>query len=73
LAFHSGCEADHSPLSRVGGQNGWNCTSTPPCTFMAWCSVRGRTTLPLPFHIYQYVLSYWFGQLAVYWIDISIM
>jgi hypothetical protein len=24
-------------------KNGWSCTSTPQCAFMAWCSVRGST------------------------------
>jgi len=30
LAFHSGCEADHSPPSIAEVKNGWSCNSTPP-------------------------------------------
>jgi hypothetical protein len=46
LAFHSGREADHSPLV-PRSKNGWNCTSTPPIRIHG--VLRGSTgTLPLP-------------------------
>jgi hypothetical protein len=35
-----GREPDHSPPSSAEVKNAWNYTSTPPITFMVWCSVK---------------------------------
>jgi hypothetical protein len=37
-----GYETDHSPPSSAGVKNAWSYTSTPPYTFMAWCSVKAQ-------------------------------
>jgi hypothetical protein len=45
-----GREADHSPPSRAEVKNAWSYTSNPQYVFMAWCLIKRRETLPLPFH-----------------------
>jgi hypothetical protein len=40
-----GREADHSRLSSTKVKNAWNCTSTPPNVFMAWCLIKQRLLL----------------------------
>jgi hypothetical protein len=40
-----GREADHSPPSSAEVKNAWSYTSTPPYTFMAWCSVTAQGQL----------------------------
>jgi hypothetical protein len=35
-----GREVDHSPSSSAVVNNAWRYTSTPPYTFMEWCSVK---------------------------------
>jgi hypothetical protein len=37
-----GREADHSFPTGAGVKNAWNCTSSPPYVFMAWCLTAHR-------------------------------
>jgi hypothetical protein len=46
-----GREADHSPPFCTEVKEWVELVSTPQCTFMAWCSVRGSTGSTLPLHL----------------------
>jgi hypothetical protein len=49
-----GREADHSPPSSAEVKNAWSYTSTSQYVFMAWCLVKHRETLLLPYYYYIY-------------------
>jgi hypothetical protein len=42
-------EADYSPPSSVEVMNAWTYTSTPQYVFVAWCLIKHRKTLLLPY------------------------
>jgi hypothetical protein len=46
-----GCETDHPPPSSVKVKNAdaWSYTSTPPYILMAWCLIKNKETLLIPY------------------------
>jgi predicted membrane channel-forming protein YqfA (hemolysin III family) len=51
------CEVDHLPPSGPNIKNEWSYTSIPQYMFMAWCLVKHRTTLHLPFMFFTKIIG----------------